>query len=398
LIECPQCEHLNETFFTFCLVCGSNIGDVTPVAVGPTRAAEPEPEPEAEEVVAETPTLASEPTPEPQLDAEPEPEPEPEPAEDDAPLAEPEAIQVGELADDQTEAEAESDSSDGPEADVESGEQPAWADESDKSAASPTQPCPSCGTDVGTGHTFCGQCGHSFEAQKPAAERIAGDDEGRTEGSIDLIIIDDDGTDAEIVTLFEGPNTVGRDDADIVFEEDVFMDSCHVELLVDGDVLMAADQNSLNGTYFRIHEPITLEHGDTLRLGQELLRYEEFGRVEPSVAKPDDGTELIGAPVRSDVWGRLVQVMSPDLVGNAWSLSGDVVSVGRDEGDITFPGDGYVSGRHATITRSGGTTLFEDLGSSNGTYVRIKEAILVEDGDLLLIGQQLLRVEFPAED
>ncbi|MEN9799967.1 MAG: hypothetical protein RL653_3664, partial [Pseudomonadota bacterium] len=34
-----------------------------------------------------------------------------------------------------------------------------------------------------------------------------------------------------------------------------------------------------------------------------------------------------------------------------------------------------------------------DLGSSNGTFVRLAGPVLVDGGDQLLVGRQLLRVE-----
>ena len=77
----------------------------------------------------------------------------------------------------------------------------------------------------------------------------------------------------------------------------------------------------------------------------------------------------------------------------AFALASPLVTIGRETGDITFPGDGYVSSRHATLVHRNGTVVLEDLDSSNGTYLRIKEETPLEDGDLLLIGQQLIRIE-----
>ena len=71
----------------------------------------------------------------------------------------------------------------------------------------------------------------------------------------------------------------------------------------------------------------------------------------------------------------------------------DDIYLGRDRGQITFPKDGYVSGCHAVVARRDGRVFLKDLGSSNGTYVRLKEEVALNDGDHLLIGQQLLRVE-----
>ena len=54
-----------------------------------------------------------------------------------------------------------------------------------------------------------------------------------------------------------------------------------------------------------------------------------------------------------------------------------------------------MSRRHAKIelrTSSGGIGVFlQDLGSANGTYLRVRNQITLSDGDMLRLGDQLLR-------
>ena len=54
---------------------------------------------------------------------------------------------------------------------------------------------------------------------------------------------------------------------------------------------------------------------------------------------------------------------------------------------------GYVSSKHATITVADGALAVKDLGSANGTFVRINGHAPVNPGDLLLVGEQILRVD-----
>ena len=51
------------------------------------------------------------------------------------------------------------------------------------------------------------------------------------------------------------------------------------------------------------------------------------------------------------------------------------------------------SGRHALLNVKQDRLRVRDVGSSNGTFVRLTAPVLVEDGDQFLIGRQLLRVE-----
>jgi pSer/pThr/pTyr-binding forkhead associated (FHA) protein len=69
--------------------------------------------------------------------------------------------------------------------------------------------------------------------------------------------------------------------------------------------------------------------------------------------------------------------------------------VGRGTGDVSFAHDGYVSSKHATITVGAGTLAVKDLGSANGTFVRINGQAPVSSGDLLLLGEQILRIDPP---
>ena len=253
------------------------------------------------------------------------------------------------------------------------------------------QPCPGCGAAVSKAHSFCGQCGYRFDGASP--RRAPTGVVSRVPANAALVVIREDGSDGDHLQLLEGSNVIGRGESTITFASDAFLDQQHCELHIDGPGCTLEDLSSLNGTFVRIVEPTQLNHGDMIRLGQELLRYEHLERVDPVEAPPSDGTELLGAAPGTTVFGRLVQVMSPDLVGNAWSLEAPLVTIGRERGDVIFAGDGYVSGRHATITWRDGHAILEDIGSSNGTYLQIRGPAELLDGDLLLVGQQLLRYE-----
>jgi hypothetical protein len=90
--------------------------------------------------------------------------------------------------------------------------------------------------------------------------------------------------------------------------------------------------------------------------------------------------------------GRLHLVMEGGQPGEVYDLK-DETTVGRTLGDISFPHDGYMSSRHARIVRRGEDFVLVDEGSRNGTFVRIKNEIKLESGDMILIGKQLFRFE-----
>ena len=90
---------------------------------------------------------------------------------------------------------------------------------------------------------------------------------------------------------------------------------------------------------------------------------------------------------------RLVVSTGP-LAGRALAVERRLV-VGRDEGcDLVLEEDEKVSRRHCAFSPNpDGTLTLEDLGSSNGTFLRLGAPSFVDNGDQFLIGRQLVRVE-----
>jgi len=102
-----------------------------------------------------------------------------------------------------------------------------------------------------------------------------------------------------------------------------------------------------------------------------------------------DKTILMASAVPS-VNARLELVMEGGQTGDTYEIKSET-AIGRNKGDIVFPHDGHMSGRHARIVRSGHKFTLVDDNSANGTFVRIKEPVELKSGDMFLIGGQLFR-------
>ena len=74
--------------------------------------------------------------------------------------------------------------------------------------------------------------------------------------------------------------------------------------------------------------------------------------------------------------------------------------IGRLSGDLQVPNDPFLSGQHAAVRRAEGEFVLHDLNSTNGTFVRLRSARVLEDGDVLTIGSQMFRFRLggPADD
>lgn len=69
----------------------------------------------------------------------------------------------------------------------------------------------------------------------------------------------------------------------------------------------------------------------------------------------------------------------------------DEFVVGRGEGDLALPDDPFLSGRHFSLRVGPDGCTLTDLGSTNGTYVRIRGEVELQPGDQIRIGGQVFR-------
>lgn len=72
-------------------------------------------------------------------------------------------------------------------------------------------------------------------------------------------------------------------------------------------------------------------------------------------------------------------------------IAGDETTIGRGDASISFPDDLFLSPLHAKLTLKDGRLLLRDLGSRNNTWHFIEEPHRLVDGDILLIGSQVIR-------
>ncbi len=244
--------------------------------------------------------------------------------------------------------------------------------------------CPHCGAILPPNFLFCGRCGTRYE--EPVQKLVSSGPQ------VSLVMIHPDGSEGESVDVGQELE-IGRVCGIELFESDPFLSPHHARICFAQNKLTVTDLGSLNGLFLRLRGEVELVHGDMFRIGQQLLRFEEIERMPSCVSAVEDAT-ILGSPVPSGAWGRLSTVAAINVTGQALLLCKPEVHCGRDRGDIRFPEDGFVSGSHCKLTFKGGRCFLQDLGSTNGTYLRIREHGVLSKGDLLLIGQQLFKVRW----
>jgi hypothetical protein len=227
----------------------------------------------------------------------------------------------------------------------------------------------------------------SGSAVKPAPESTA----VVTWGT--LVAVKPDGSDGARFPLSGNWIDVGRSQADISFVEDRFLAPRHMRLVRAGNAVRALPLDTFNGVFRQVRGPVELDDGDVVLMGQELLRFELVEEDErASMPLVRHGVALFGSPPRAP-WGRLSHLIPSGGVRDVRHLYQGTFTIGREEGDWTFPDDAFLSRLHATLSWLDDCCTLEDPGSSNGTFIRLTGATEVRDGDHLRIGDHLLRLE-----
>jgi pSer/pThr/pTyr-binding forkhead associated (FHA) protein len=338
LITCPKCSKDNQDHYKFCLGCGSELPrDVAPKPFTPRT-------PPQGVKAAASPAASAAPALAPQ--AEP-PAPVPAPA-----------------------------------------------------AAAPapaTVSCPQCSHVNSPSNLFCGSCGFRLGGAAPAPKAAAAAPPpaaGASASSVVLTALRADGSEAGTYAMPPGTVTVGRETGSI-FAGDSYLSPRHATFKQMPGRITVKDETSLNGVYKKLVRdvPVELHPNDMFRIGQEIIKYEP---LTPQAADPD-GVERLGSPSKGYV-GRIALVIGRDVTGNAFPIPETGVHLGRERGDVLFPEDGYVSGLHCRLSWEpspsghGGRLMLTDLGSSNGSFLRLHDETDIKSGDVLLMGQQLFRV------
>ena len=156
--------------------------------------------------------------------------------------------------------------------------------------------------------------------------------------------------------------------------------------------LYLEDLEGGNGLFIRIRRPVELEVGDEFIVGDQLLRVERNPeRDDWPAAGP---TYMWYSPHPPSAF-RVVQILEGGMLGQVRLAGGTTLQIGRQQGDLTFPNDPFVSERHCFVEEQAGVIVLSDLGSKWGVFVRIRGEQRIVHSDELLVGRTRLRVEMP---
>ncbi len=210
-----------------------------------------------------------------------------------------------------------------------------------------------------------------------------------------LVVIGQDGKPGREYPILDDQTDIGREEGNIVLQNDPYVAPRHARLTRRNGRFFVRDLESVNGVYVRLRAQERLQHADLVLVGLEVLRFEVVSDAEKGLSPAvERGTQIFGSPSAARHM-RLCQRTVEGVTRDVYYPTRDEAVVGREQGDIVFTNDPFMSRRHAAITRdpSNGTFSLRDLGSSNGTYLAIRSERELTPGDHVRIGQHLFRLD-----
>jgi pSer/pThr/pTyr-binding forkhead associated (FHA) protein len=265
--------------------------------------------------------------------------------------------------------------------------------------------CPRCRGPNSAQMSFCQFCGARLiggpedaraSAYGPAPAPPA--EEARPDAR--LVVIGQDGKPGREYAIVDDQTDIGREEGNILLPNDPYVGPRHARLTRRNGRFFVRDLESVNGVYVRLRATERLQHGDLVLIGLEVLRFEVVSDAEKGLSPAvERGTQIFGSPSAARHM-RLCQRTVEGVTRDVYYPTRDEAVVGREQGDIVFTNDPFMSRRHAAITRDPniGTFSLRDLGSSNGTYLAIRSERELTPGDHVRIGQHLFRLDVGRAD
>jgi pSer/pThr/pTyr-binding forkhead associated (FHA) protein/predicted amidophosphoribosyltransferase len=130
--------------------------------------------------------------------------------------------------------------------------------------------------------------------------------------------------------------------------------------------------------------------GTAYRLGEDLFCPHCGTRVADSPVRQRGDTRTTEAGRKRHTRPRLSVLDDEGQPATTFTLDRADAVVGRGDADIQFD-DAYLSPLHARFEVRDGDLLVRDLGSRNGTWTFIDRPTKLADGDVLLVGSQIIR-------
>jgi len=165
--------------------------------------------------------------------------------------------------------------------------------------------------------------------------------------------------------------TIGRENCDVCFENDKTVSGHHCYILNNNGQFVLVDNNSRNGVFKKIDKQTLLNSGDVIVIGKQMTKITFLSNRMVEMYIMRDNT----------IYKTYTFNLTSDL---------QKITIGRENCDVCFENDKMVSGHHCYILNNNGQFVLVDNNSRNGVFKKIDKQTLLNSGDVIVIGKQLL--------
>jgi class 3 adenylate cyclase len=186
---------------------------------------------------------------------------------------------------------------------------------------------------------------------------------------------------------------VGRLRGDVQFPEDDKMAPLHARFSVEKDQLFVEDISGVSSVFIGLIATYTMRDGDIIRMGEQMFRFRE--KVEAVANAAARGTTIIDLSATMDEPVAELIFVGADFLDTParLPLNEEEISFGRSRGTFVFPEDPFMSRAHCKIYHRGEDFFVEDLGSRNGTFIKVRGKAPVPNGATVLVGSQVFKLD-----
>jgi class 3 adenylate cyclase len=186
--------------------------------------------------------------------------------------------------------------------------------------------------------------------------------------------------------------TIGRSEGDIRFPQDRGLTPVNARIFVDDGQLFIKDLSAgANNIFLRVGSGYTLQSQDIVLMGRQKFQFREVVGAMSDAASMGMALAEVTRTLEEPV-AELLRLRPKDNAPVDFPLSLEVVSFGRVNGTHTFPEDKLMSRSHARVVQRAEDFILEDLGSRNGTFVKVRGTAPLAANSTILLGDQLIRI------
>jgi class 3 adenylate cyclase len=186
---------------------------------------------------------------------------------------------------------------------------------------------------------------------------------------------------------------VGRLRGDCQFPDDDKMAPLHARFTMKQNQLFVEDVSGVSSVFIGLIATYTLKDGDIVRMGEQMFRFRE--KTEAVANAAARGTTILDLSSTLDEPVAELVFVGPDFLDTParLPLNEEEVTFGRSRGTYVFPEDPFMSRAHAKVYHRGEDFFVEDLGSRNGTFLKVRGEAPIPNGCTVLVGSQVFRID-----